>query len=169
MGEKGGCGGCWCMFYRTATTEFKENKYEGNRLAIRKLVDKRKPVGLIALVDHEPIGWVALAPRADLPKIENSRILKTIEKKQVWSISCLFVRSDCRQQGVSKDLIRAATKFAREKGIRTLEAYPTIPYAKKIPPAFLWTGSLSSFEQNEFKVVLRSGKTKVVVQLDLLR
>ncbi len=56
MGDKGGCGGCWCMFYRLPAEVFKEQKYEGNKEAMHALVKQRKPIGLLALVEGEPIG-----------------------------------------------------------------------------------------------------------------
>jgi GNAT superfamily N-acetyltransferase len=167
MGEKGGCAGCWCMLYRSTTSEFQENKYEGNRKAMRKLVEAGQPIGLIALIDTEPIGWISLAPRQHLPKIDHSRALKKLDKKPAWSISCFFVAKEYRNQGISTEMIKGAIRFARQQKIKTLEAYPTIPYAKKIPAAFLWSGPLSAFKKNGFQVVLKSGKTKAIAQLDL--
>ncbi len=107
MGEKGGCGGCWCMFYRLPTKIFKEQKYEGNKEAMRALVKQRKPIGLLALVEGEPIGWIAVSPREDVPRIDRSRTLPRLGETPTWSVSCFFVKKEYRRQGLSKDLIRA--------------------------------------------------------------
>src|SRR5438552_3736219 len=90
MGEKGGCGGCWCMTFRLSSKEFAANKYDGNKKSMKKLIDENKPAGLIASLNNEPVGWIAMAPREDYIKIENSRSFKRTDDKPVWSITCFF-------------------------------------------------------------------------------
>jgi GNAT superfamily N-acetyltransferase len=167
MGEKGGCGGCWCMSFRVPRKEFEEKKYDGNKYAMKEIVEAGEPVGLIGTIDGEPIGWVALAPREAYWRIEHSRSLKRIDDKPVWSITCFFVKKEFRRAGVSHILIRGAVEFAEKNGITTLEAYPTIPYSEKIPDPFLWTGPLSAFIQNGFTVVQRNGKSRAIVRRDV--
>jgi GNAT superfamily N-acetyltransferase len=164
MGEKGGCGGCWCMSFRVPKKEFEEKKYDGNKHAMHEIVRSKQPVGLIATIDGEPVGWVALAPREVYWRIEHSRSYKRIDETPVWSITCFFVKKEYRRAGVSEILIRGAVDFAGENGIPMLEAYPTIPYAKKIPDPFLWTGPLSAFERNGFTVVQKNGKSRAIVR-----
>lgn len=166
MGERGGCGGCWCMSFRLPTKEWNANKGAGNKRLKKHLVDAGKPAGLIAMNGKEPIGWIALAPREDYIKIENSRTLKRIDDKPVWSITCFFVKKEHRKQGLSKAMIKGAVEYARATGIKTLEAYPAIPYSEKMPAAFLWIGVLSAFTANGFKVVQQNGKSKAIVRLD---
>ena len=153
MGEKGGCGNCWCMYFRLPYKTFQENKPDGNKKLVKQLVNKGLPQGLIASMNKEPVGWIALAPREDYIKIENSRVFKRIDKKLVWSITCFFIRRDFRHMGLSQQLIKGAVEFAKKKRIKTLEAYPAIPYNEKVPHPFLWVGVLSSFIKNGFKIV----------------
>ncbi len=169
MGEKGGCGGCWCMSFRLPRKEFEEKKYDGTKQAMKEIVESNAPVGLIATIEGDPIGWVALAPREAYWRIEHSRSLKRIDEKPVWSITCFFVKKELRRAGVADALIRGAIAFAETNGITTLEAYPAIPYAKKIPDPFLWTGPLSVFERNGFTVVQRNGKSRAIVRRDITR
>lgn len=64
FGEKGACGNCWCMYYRLSKTDFREGKIDyGNKRAIQELIWDDKPVGLIGLIDGQPIAWCAFAPR----------------------------------------------------------------------------------------------------------
>ena len=42
----------------------------------------------------------------------------------VWAITCLFARAGFRRQGISRALILAAVRFARDRGARAIEAYP---------------------------------------------
>ena len=167
MGEKGGCGGCWCMAFRLPTKEFNENKYDGNKELMHSLVKDQQPIGLLAICEDEPVAWLAMAPREDYIKIENSRTLIRVDDKPVWSITCFFVKKEYRRVGVSKALIKGAIDFARQKDIQTLEAYPALPYSAKVPDAFLWVGLLSSFLANGFKIVKQNGKSRAIVRLDV--
>jgi GNAT superfamily N-acetyltransferase len=164
MGEKGGCGGCWCMLFRLSAKEFASNKYDGNRDMMRKIVSEAKPTGLIAIYQGKAVGWIALAPREDYIKIEKSRTLKRIDDKPVWSITCFFIKKEFRRMGLSQKMIEAVIEYAGKNKIKTLEAYPVIPYADKTPPPFLWIGVLSAFTRNGFVIVQRNGKSKTIVR-----
>jgi len=167
MGEKGGCGGCWCMAFRLSPKEFAANKYDGNKKRMKKLIDENKPTGLIASVNNEPVGWIAVAPREDYIKIENSRSFKRIDDKPGWSITCFFVKKEFRRQNLSHKLIKGVIDYAIKKKIKTLEAYPAIPYSDKVSPPFLWVGILSAFLKNGFTVVKQSSKSRAMVRLEI--
>jgi GNAT superfamily N-acetyltransferase len=167
MGEKGGCGNCWCMYFRLPYKTFQENKPDGNKKMMKQLVNRGLPQGLIASMDKEPVGWIAMAPREDYVRVENSRVFKRIDDKPVWSITCFFIRKEFRHQGLSKQLIKGAVDFAKKKKIKTLEAYPAIPYAEKVPHPFLWVGVLSSFLNSGFKIVRQHSKSRAMVRIEL--
>lgn len=44
-------------------------------------------------------------------------------------ITCFLTRTGFRRRGVSRALARAAVDFARERGARAIEGYPTISKA----------------------------------------
>lgn len=167
MGEKGGCGNCWCMYFRLPYKTFQANKPHGNKKMMKQLVNKGMPQGLIASINDEPVGWIAMAPREDYLKIENSRVFKRIDDEPVWSITCFFVRKEYRHTGLSMQLIKGAIDFAKKKKIKILEAYPAIPYSDKVPHPFLWVGVLSSFLKNGFKVVRQNNKSRAMVRIEL--
>jgi GNAT superfamily N-acetyltransferase len=167
MGEKGGCGNCWCMFFRLPYKTFQEHKPAGNKRMMKQLVKNGLPQGLIASMGNEPVGWIAMAPREDYIKIENSRVFKRIDDKPVWSITCFFIKKEFRHRGLSQQLIKGAIDFAKKKKIKTLEAYPTLPYNKNVPHPFLWVGVLSSFIKNGFKIVKQNSKSRAMVRIEL--
>ena len=167
MGEKGGCGNCWCMYFRLPYKTFQDNKPDGNKKKMKELVKAGLPQGLIAFKNEEPVGWIAMAPREDYLKLGNSRAFKRIDEKPVWSITCFFIKKEFRHQGLSEQLIRGAIDFARKKKIKTLEGYPAIPYAEKVPHAFLWVGVLSSFIKNGFTIVQQHSKSRAMVRIEL--
>ena len=130
FGERGACGGCWCMFWRRPRSVFERQKGKGNRQAFRKLVQKGDPPGLIAYDGRVPVGWCAVAPRASYPALARSRILQPVDGEPVWSVSCLFVAKSHRGKGVSVELLKAVIAFVRKRGGKVVEGYPVEPKTK---------------------------------------
>lgn len=75
FGERGACGGCWCMSWRLKKSEFELGKGEHNKYSMRDIVYRNKPVGVLAYIDDKPIGWCAVAPREVYKRLEKSRVL----------------------------------------------------------------------------------------------
>lgn len=163
FGERGACGGCWCMFWRLPRSVFDKQKGRGNRQAFRKLVQKGEPPGLIAYEGPTPVGWCAVAPRADYPALARSRILQPVDGEPVWPVSCLFVARPYRKRGVSTRLLEAAADYARRRGGRIVEGYPVEPRGK-VADAFVWTGLASAFRRAGFKEVARRSKTRPIMR-----
>jgi hypothetical protein len=80
------------MFWRLTRSEFEKKKGAGNRQALKKLVESGKVPGVLAYADGVPVGWCAVAPRADYSTLERSRVLAPIDDHPVWSVPCFFVR-----------------------------------------------------------------------------
>jgi GNAT superfamily N-acetyltransferase len=83
--------------------------------------------GLLAMEQEEALGWMKLAPRGLLPKLRRQgpyRALDLGDDDGVWSIGCLLVRPDRRQQGVARSLVEAAPQAVRAWGGLAIEAYP---------------------------------------------
>ncbi len=60
FGERGACGGCWCMWWRLSRGEFERQKGAGNKRALRRLVNSDLPPGVLAYLGGEPVGWCAV-------------------------------------------------------------------------------------------------------------
>ena len=164
FGERGACGGCWCMAWRLKRSEFQKQSGEGNKKAVKKLVNANETIGILAYYNDEPIGWCAVAPRDKYVRLENSKVLKRIDDKPVWSISCFFIDKKYRRHGISTELIKAVIKFCKSKSVKIIEAYPTVPYSENIPAAFAWTGIPSAFEKAGFKEAVRRSKTRPMMR-----
>lgn len=165
FGEKGACGNCWCMYYRLSKAAFAEGKLDdGNRNAMKALVWSGKPAGVMAFYEDIPVAWCAFAPREDFIKLEKSRIHKRIDDQFVWSIPCTFVDKRYRHKGVSVALLEGVVKYAREQGIRIIEAYPVIPTQEKLPEAFAWIGLYKSFERAGFEIVDSKSQNRPMVR-----
>jgi GNAT superfamily N-acetyltransferase len=164
FGEKGACGGCWCMHFRLPNKEWESGKKNGaNKKKMFALVNQKKPTGVLAFYGDEAIAWAALGPRQDFEKLSRSRIHKPIDTKQVWSIPCTFIHKDYRNKGVSVALLKGVIELARKNKIEILEAYPTIP-SGKLPDAFAWIGLYKSFEKAGFEVVDQTSKNRPMVR-----
>src|SRR5207302_195090 len=66
FGEKGGCGGCWCMYWRIGK-EYRRRSQEANRADLHEVVT---PPGLIAFDGELAVGWSQLTSRALLPVLD---------------------------------------------------------------------------------------------------
>ena len=164
FGEKGACGGCWCMYWRLRNKEFENQKGEGNKRAMKKLVSKNEQIGIIMYLNNEPIGWCSVAPREDFIRLANSKILKPIDEKLVWSITCFFIDKNFRRQGYSVKMLKGVIDYCKKRKVRILEGYPVEPKKDKMPPAFAWTGIAAAFSQAGFKEVARRSETRPVMR-----
>jgi GNAT superfamily N-acetyltransferase len=164
FGERGACGGCWCMWWRMTRSEFNREKGEGNKKAFKKIVDRGEVPGILAYLGKEPIGWCSVAPREAFSSLERSRILKKVDNKPVWSVVCFFVAKPFRYKGVSVSLLKAATEYVKKQGGKIVEGYPVEPKTDKFPDVFANTGLASAFRQAGFKEVARRSKTRPIMR-----
>jgi len=165
FGNKGACGNCWCMYYRLPKSDYQEGKTDdGNKDAMKELVWENKPTGVLGFYEGQAIAWCAFAPREDFIKLENSRVHKRIDDKAVWSIPCFFIDKNFRRHGVSVELLKGVIKYAREVGIKIIEAYPTTPTQEKLADSFAWIGLYKSFERAGFEIVDRTSQNRPMVR-----
>lgn len=152
------------MSWRLDRAEFEKLKGVGNKRAMKKLVEEKEQIGIIAYLDGKPVGWCSVAPRQKFIRLESSRVLKPVDDKPVWSITCFFLPKDYRRQGLSVQILKGVMEICKKKGVKILEAYPIIPYSKNMPAAFAWTGFVSSFENAGFKVAKRWSKARPIMR-----
>lgn len=164
FGEKGACGGCWCMWWRLSRSQFNKQKGEGNRKAMKKIVDSGEVPGLLAYVDGKPVGWCSVALRERFILLERSRILKRVDEKPVWSVVCFFVAKPFRRNGVTVKLLKVAIEYAKRNGAKILEGYPVEPKKAKMPDLFAYHGLASAFRKAGFVEVLRRSETRPIMR-----
>ncbi|MGI6208906.1 MAG: GNAT family N-acetyltransferase [Anaerolineae bacterium] len=165
FGERGACGGCWCMWWRLRASEFNRTKGEGTKAALRGLVEAGEVPGLLAYHGSQPVGWCSVGPRDAFPRLDRSRILARVDDQPVWSVVCFFVARPYRRRGVTSVLLAAAVDFARAHGATILEGYPVIP--GKVPDAFAFTGLLPAFVRAGFQEVTRRSENRPIMRLYL--
>ena len=167
FGERGACGGCWCMWWRLTRSEFDRRKGPANRRAFREIVRSGDPPGLLACVHDEPIAWCSVGPREAYPVLDRSPVLKRVDDRPVWSIVCFFVARPWRRRGLSVRRIEAAVEHARAGGATLVEGYPVEPKKDEMPDVFAFTGLPSAFHAAGFVEVARRSPTRPILRLEI--
>jgi len=152
------------MFWKLGRKEYEQKKGEGNRRAFRGVVRSGEIPGLLAYAEGRPVAWCAVAPREAYPRLERSRVLGRVDDRPVWSVVCFFVDRKFRRQGVTVDLLKAATEYAKKRGAKIVEGYPTDPGRRISPDAFVYTGLVSAFRQAGFVEVERRSRTRLIMR-----
>lgn len=171
FGATGDTARCWCQRFRMLPKESWAS--EGPEELAARLRDqtacgsRNAPAtsGLVAYLDDRPVGWCAVAPRADHPRLlRDCRVpwLGRDENKAdatVWAVTCFVTRVGYRRRGISRALARAAAEFARERGARAVEGYPDFVDGGSV-------GTFAMFADAGFAEVTRPGKRRAVMRID---
>ena len=157
--------GCWCMFYRVRGREFERLWGAGARAAFREVVNQGPPPGLLAYRDGAPVGWCAVAPREDFPRILNSPTIKPFDDDPgCWSIVCFYTLRGERRGGVANALLEAAVAFAAEQGATAVEGYPKDTEGARKHANEMFVGSMSMFAEAGFTEAGRRSPTRPIMR-----
>jgi GNAT superfamily N-acetyltransferase len=161
--------GCWCMAYRLSGAREPSRgmtRTQGNRAALKALVDAGTPPGLIAYRGKVPVGWVSIGPREDYARLERSPVMKAVDEQPVWSVVCFVVPAEYRGQGVARALLKGAVAYARQQGATLVEAYP-VDKPTRSKDEYMWFGSKSMYDHAGFKEVARRKPHRPVVRIQV--
>jgi len=161
--------GCWCMYYRrSGPVSISAAAAPANKAQLRDLVDRGTTPGLRGYLGEVPVGWISLGPREEYSRLRRSRVMKPVDDADVWSIVCTYVDNAHRGKGIQHRLLAAAIDFARDNGVRLLEAYP-VDKPVRSHDDFMFFGSRSLYERAGFHEVVRRSPTRVVMRRGLRR
>jgi hypothetical protein len=151
FGERGACGGCWCMWPRLPQGGklWEQSKGETNRRNFRRLVRAGEVHAVIALAGDEPIGWCCFGPRPDFPRLDRIKAIPP-SPAGAWSIVCFYIPARHRQQGLATQLAAAATQAALAAGAKSVEGYPAEPKTGVASASFAWMGLPGVFQANGY-------------------
>ena len=167
FGERGACGGCWCMWWRVphGGKLWESVKGARNRASLRKLTLAGQLHAVMAYEGAEPAGWCCFGPRADFPRVETVRAIRPQAwSAGTWAVVCFFIPAKWRKRGVAGMLLEAATRRAFELGAEEVQAYPAVPKKGELPAAFAYTGVPRLFEAAGFAEARREGSRAVWVK-----
>lgn len=168
FGRNSACGGCWCQTWRLPMAEFELGKAGKNRRTLKELVTRGPAPGVLGYHKGDTFGWCAIGPRKHLRTLEHSRVLRPVDQKPVWCISCVFIARPYRGQGLTARLVRAALEYARDSGVALVEAYPMDPTERELD-AYIWTGVASAFRAAGFEEVARRAPRRPIMRFETHR
>jgi GNAT superfamily N-acetyltransferase len=166
FGRQGAYSGCWCMWWRLAGRDYGRHTSAERKALFAGIVAEGRAPGLLAYEDGRPVGWCAVAPRAEFPRFDRSRYWKPIDDAPVWSINCFYVAAGQRGRGIATHLLGAAVDYARERGATILEAYPK-DVGARVAPSSAYTGTVAMFRAAGFTEVARRHPERPIMRLRL--
>ncbi|SEJ52941.1 GNAT family N-acetyltransferase [Demequina mangrovi] len=173
MREGGDAHSCRCQWFKLPQSEWKAAGREARDEALVAQAGCGLPdaptSGLVAYLDDEPVGWVAVEPRTAYPRLRTARIPWTGRDEDkddagVWAITCFVVRRGFRGRGVAGALAVAAVAHARALGARAVEGYPRVEGGDA---SALFVGTRSVFEAAGMAEVSRPTPGRAVMRMEL--
>jgi hypothetical protein len=159
FGDHGACNGCWCMYWRIGSDYHKRSR-EFNKQEFQSIVKKGPPPGLVAFNNDMAVGWCQLTTKASLPWLEKNYNYHHTGNKDVWCISCFYIKRGYRKKGVTSALIKKAIEFVKLSNGKLIEAYPR-------DAASSFTGFPSTFQKAGFELVIQGKYKRTVMRLIL--
>ncbi|MEV8314554.1 GNAT family N-acetyltransferase [Streptomyces sp. NPDC059900] len=162
---------CWCLSYRIPSKLNNELRGPDRGEYVAGLFRADPPPGVLAYDGDEPVGWAAVAPRAQTSFARNRKI-PHVDDCAVWSLWCVRVRPGHRKQGISHALIAGAVEFARAHGAPAIEAYPLDNGDARVDLTMAYAGLRKNFERAGFThaadtTSVLAGHPRVLMRLGL--
>ncbi len=145
--------GCWCQPWRGLDAKRLSGGKSRPELLRAQMRGAPPKPGYIAYLDGEPVGWIGVGVRTQMPRLANSRTIPKVDDLPVWSIGCFRIRPGFRRQGVARALLAGVIDAARKAGAPGLEAYPIDPGGKRVDATLGFVGFASMFEDAGFRHV----------------
>jgi GNAT superfamily N-acetyltransferase len=117
-------GYCSCMRWRLPSSAFRQAGRDERAAELAGLVRAGTPVGVLAYLDADVVGWCSVAPRQSYAALLASRTIPRVPGDGVWSVACFFLAPRVRGTGLMPVLLDAACEYAARSGARVVEAYP---------------------------------------------
>lgn len=166
LGPTGLQGGCWCAFFRMPGRQFRAAGAADRKAHVHDEVRAGKPLGLLGILDDEPVAWVAVSPRLDNPRLATSRVaaLPDGDAAGVWAVTCFYVHRRARGRGLASRMLAAATRQAFARGARVVEGYP-VEAKEKRAAGELYHGTVDMFAAAGFDLVARRDTRRALMRI----
>ncbi|MDQ2849076.1 MAG: GNAT family N-acetyltransferase [Actinomycetota bacterium] len=124
FGRGGASNGCWCQYWLLGADYHRRVRAE-NRRALAAQV-RAGQAGLLAYRDGAAVGWARFTPRSELAYLTTRFASYDFGDGDPWSLSCFFVASQARGDGVMRTLVDFAAQWGRDQHT-AVEGYPIDP------------------------------------------
>jgi GNAT superfamily N-acetyltransferase len=174
-------GRCNCQRFKTRGWFWEQATDEQRRASLRDQANCDDPeatstTGLVAYLRDVPVGWVAVEPRTEyprllgLPTVWKGRPGEDKQDDSVWSVTCFVVRKGYRKRGITYALAAAAVDYAQANGARALEGYAMLTQpGREITWGELHVGARQVFAEAGFTEVSRPSVRRAVMRIDFGR
>jgi GNAT superfamily N-acetyltransferase len=161
---------CWCLSYRIPSRDNVALIGPARGRKVAALL-RQGPIGVLAYDGDEPVGWAAVARRADTTFARNRKI-PHMDDADVWSVWCIRVKPGHRGKGISHSLLAGAVAFARSQGAPIIEGYPVDNQGEKVDLTMAYVGTKALFEKAGFRKAadttsVINGFPRVLMRLEL--
>ena len=162
---------CWCMAFCTTRAQLALGWFGGgNRRRFAAMAADPVPMGVVAIVDDEPVGWAACGPRSRYlaavdPTNPLTAVMQRSEDELAWLAPCLFVRPGYRGAGLTYALLRSAVEIAAEHAAVAIEGWPVAGPDRR--PGEEFVGREKVFTDLGFRALDRPSATRVIMRRDL--
>jgi GNAT superfamily N-acetyltransferase len=168
---------CQCQRFKVTGWLWRDTSLE-ERLAMRRVStacgqpEAEHTSGLVAYLEEEPVGWVAVEPRIAYPKLRTLRVPWTGRSEDkdddgVSAVTCFCVRKGYRGRGITYPLARAAADYAREQGATAVEGYAMVTQpGVEITWGEVHVGAVQVFAEAGFTEVSAPAKRRRVMRID---
>ena len=160
---------CWCMWFIIRVKDFHDGGAPANEAWFKSLAESSThPLGLIAVQDRQPVGWIAVGPRSRYARAVHTPTMKSIDHSDnddVWLAPCFFVHPNKRRDGIARALLESAVDLARRSGATAIEGFPTA--GSKMRSADRQVGTERLFKTCHFRAVDRPSSNRVLMRLEL--
>jgi GNAT superfamily N-acetyltransferase len=176
FGTRGDPSRCWCQRFKMQPGESWAS-VGADELAfrLRQQTDcghagSEATSGLVAFLDSAPVGWCAVQPRTEYPRLlRNTRVPwhdrdEDKTDSTVWAVTCFVIRTGFRKRGIASALTAATVDFAKRRGARALEGYPMTTNGAILGE--LHVGTPGMFAAAGFTEVSRPTLRRVVMRID---
>ena len=165
--DKGANSGCWCMWPRLRSVDFRAMSRDQRKSAFRTCVKEGPVPGLLLYENGQAIGWVAVSPRAEVirfGKAKTSGLEPERNPAKHYAITCFYVRTGHRKRGLMSDLAKAAIAYARKRKAVALDVCP-IETDKPLMWGEGFVGIASVFRELGFEEVARRSPRRPLMRL----
>lgn len=172
FGPQGAFYNCWCVALRlphAVRTKMQPQERKGHMQA---RIAAGPPPGILAYAEGEPVAWVQVGPRHDVPQFNSERtVSRPLDEgdatdPSIWAVSCFFLLPELRGKGLSHRLLAGAVDYARRQGARFIDACP-IDHVKQSKSVTLCIGSTAIFDAAGFEIVAKRKDGRPLMRLDL--
>jgi GNAT superfamily N-acetyltransferase len=172
FGPQGAFYNCWCVALRLPHAVRTTMEPSERKAHMQGRIEVGPPPGILCYIEGEPVAWVQVGPRHDVPQFNSPRtVSRPLEEgdahdPSIWAVSCFFLLPKLRGKGLSHRLLAGAVDYARGQGARLLEACP-IDHVKQSKSVTLCIGSTAIFDTAGFETIARRKDGRPLMRLDL--